>query len=316
MRRFYIISLFLIGYFSITAQEVRFKTSLDTNSILIGEQTKLKLTISYENNENIELLFPIFKDSIVKGIEIISSSKIDTVLSDKNNTKYAEHNQYITITSFDTGFYVIPPIPVVFNKDTLTSDPLLFQVQTMEVDTTKAVFDIKAPIEVPFSITNWLKQNWWWLVIIIIVIILIVLLIKYLIRKKPEIPTPITPQTPYYITMLNQLEELDKNKLWQSGKVKKYHSKLSEILRTYIEKRYNFNALELTTHEIMESIKYQPISSDLQEKLHRTLKLADMVKFAKEVPLANDNNISLIHATEFINQTKPNTIEKNNDSND
>jgi len=124
----------------------------------------------------------------------------------------------------------------------------------------------------------------------------------------------IIPEIPCHIIALERLEKLREQKLWQSGKLKMYHSEISEILRDYIEKRYNVNALEETTDEIMYGLRLHAIPNDVKEKLFQILTLADLVKFAKEQPLANENDMSLIYSIEFINQTKlviPNSPQKN-----
>ena len=101
--------------------------------------------------------------------------------------------------------------------------------------------------------------------------------------------------------------------MWQEGKIKLFHSQISEIIREYLEKRYGVNALENTTDEIMQSIRYHGISQDQTTKLNQILVLSDLVKFAKEQPLANENDMSLLNAIDFVKNTK--MIIENQDSN-
>ena len=92
--------------------------------------------------------------------------------------------------------------------------------------------------------------------------------------------------------------------MWQGGKVKAYHSQISEVLREYIEHRYHVNALEETTDEIIHGLRLHSIPQEMISKLMQILFLADLVKFAKENPLPSENDMSIINAIEFINTTK------------
>ena len=109
---------------------------------------------------------------------------------------------------------------------------------------------------------------------------------------------------PAHIIGLQKLQKLKQDELWQAGKVKMYHSAISEIIREYIEKRYEVHALENTTHEIMQSLRFHSIEPNLLTKLNQVLVLSDLVKFAKEKPLAAENEMSLMNAVGFVKGTK------------
>lgn len=310
----------LIALFSIlntNAQTYSVEANSDTNSILIGEQINITLKANYRVDEGeVNITFPTLYDTINEFVEIINKSTIDTVIPDKNDPYAFVQQQKITITSFDSGYYAIPPFKFIINVDTIETEPILIEVQTMEVDTTKAIFDIKQPLSEPFSIVDWLKDNWWWMVAILVLGVGIFFLIKYLKnRKTKEEPEEIIPDIPIHVIALEKLEKVKSDKLWQEGKIKAYHSHISEILREYIENRYQVNALEETTSEIMHGLRLQNISPELMNKLTQTLTLADLVKFAKEQPLANENEMSINNAIEFVNATKIENIEPAKDAN-
>ena len=109
---------------------------------------------------------------------------------------------------------------------------------------------------------------------------------------------------PISIEALENLRILKDEKLWQNGFEKEYHIRLSDIIRTYIEKRYGVTALEQTTDEIMRHTRtLESIDEVLRNKLKQILMLSDMVKFAKELPLPNENEMSIDNAFEFVNKT-------------
>jgi hypothetical protein len=312
MKKLVHILIFFFCALAANAQNTKVTASIDTNYLLLGEQTQIHLKISYKlDGEPIAIKFPDVKDTLSEFVEVIYSSPIDTVYPDKNNLSIVEQTQHITITSFDSGYYQVPFFRFQINGDTMSTEEELFiDVQPMEVDTAKAIFDIKAPIEEPFSFTDWLKDNWIWLVAILVAILIIVAVIRYLKNKPEPIIEEVVPEIPDYVIALDKLTTLKNQQLWQGGKVKAYHSEISEIVREYIERRYKIPALENTTDEIMQGLRFQTIQPDQLARLKQVLALADLVKFAKEQPLPNENEMSINNAVDFVNSTKQIMVPK------
>ena len=117
------------------------------------------------------------------------------------------------------------------------------------------------------------------------------------LRSKPKLP-------PHVIAM-EALENLRLKKLWQAGKVKEYYTEMTDIIRYYIEGRFSIYAMEMTTDEIMQSLKAHEDGSAARDLLRDTLVLADLVKFAKAQPLPLDNEQSLNQCIDFVKATKP-----------
>ncbi|MBL4669023.1 MAG: hypothetical protein JKY30_07140 [Flavobacteriales bacterium] len=305
MKKLLYMIIFLFGSFGLSAQTVDVNASIDTNFLLIGEQTQIELKVQYRlDGDPVSVQFPELSDTISEFIEIVYTSKIDTIYPDATDLSVVEQIQKITITSFDSGSYEIPYFEFQINDGLFQTGPLHIEVRPMEVDTSKAIFDIKGPIEEPFSILDWAKENWIWITIILVLLIGAIILIYYLKNRPEKVLEEIKPDIPPHIISLKKLQRLKDDQLWQGGKIKMHHSKISEIIRDYIEKRYQVHALENTTDEIMQSLRFHSIQPDLLTKLNQVLMLADLVKFAKEKPLANENDMSLLNAVEFIKGTK------------
>ncbi len=117
------------------------------------------------------------------------------------------------------------------------------------------------------------------------------------IRSKPKLPA--------HVIALNELEDLRLKKLWQAGKVKEYYTVMTDVIRVYLEDRFDINAIEMTTDEILAVMRKQNLESKVQQKLRQTLILADLVKFAKENPLPLDNDNSLSDSIVFVEETIP-----------
>jgi len=283
------------------AQKPSVRSSIDTTRMLIGDQVNIMLELEQDKKDQYQ--FPFFRDTIVGNIEILSVSQIDTQELDQNRVLL---RQRILVTSFDTGFYVIPPFyfPNSEEFDSLRSEALPLEVLTLEIDTTKGITDIKLPYDVPLSFLEILPY-----LIVALLLIGIFIIIWYIIRKrrqKPVLePIRVKPAEPAHIWALKSLDNLVKEKLWQKGKIKLYHSRLSEILRYYLEFRFDIRAMEQTTAEIMTALDEQAtVSEDLTNSLHQSLEQSDLVKFAKWNPLPDENERSMEIAYEFVLKTK------------
>ena len=298
----------------LSAQNITATAILDTNAILIGQQTKITLRVDYKTDQgDIKIAFPKIADTLIKEIEVVSQSKVEKFIPDSADMSHMAQTQTLIITSFDSGYYAIPPFKFTVSGDSAQlaeTEPMLFAVNTIEVDTTIAIKDIKAPFEVPFSWKELLPYIYGGLGAMAVVTGLIFLILYFVKnRKKKPIPEIIVPKIPAHVTALEQLEKLKEKKLWQEGKLKEYHSELSDIIRQYIEKRFYINAMEQVTDEIMYSFRTVDLSEELKLKLRQLLFLSDLVKFAKELPLPNENEGSWTNAYEFILATKKEEIQ-------
>ncbi len=327
--RYIIIVLVFLTGISAYAQDLSVKAEIDTNLMLIGDQVNITLELNKTKGLNVD--FPILMDTLMENIEIFEISPIDTLF---NKDGKLSLQQNYTITSFDTGVYVIPPFDFIIKQDTifdtLKSNPLFLQVFTMQIDTTKqAIADIKAPIETPWSVNEFfqvlgkfIKEYKWYIIIgILSLMILAAALIIFLKRKKKEDDVIIKkPSEPAHIIALRDLEELKSKKHWQNDKVKKYHSELTDIIRTYIENRFDITAMEQTSLEIMQSFERSNLIDEKSaEALQQMLSIADFVKFAKALPLPDENDRCLKNAYLFVNNTIPAIKEKeivDNDNNE
>ena len=268
-----------------------FQATLDTNAILIGQQIKFSLKCSDLNSE---INWPILTDSILNGIEIIKFSKIDTIYNKDTSITY--YQEFI-ITAWDSGAYYIPPIKL---NNNLISEGFLLNVFSIEIKESDSLKDIKEQIEAKFSLLDY----WIWILVLLIVLLGIYLFNKFFNKSNQTATTKkVVIKIAPNIIATNALDKLEKKKLWQEGKIKEYYSEISEILRTYIDSRFNIIALELTTEEIINKIS-KNISSESTKELRTLLLRSDLAKFAKSKPIDVENNESMLLAKKLVDQTK------------
>jgi hypothetical protein len=304
-----IVLLILCSWVS-NAQDIKATADLDSNSILIGQQVKLRLSIQYrvDQGKHVQIKFPELADTIRKEVEIVSESKIDTII-DKHDPYLFTQVKTLSITSFDSGYWALPPFRFYASTDSseVLTEPLLLQVGTVSVDTTQAIRDIKAPYEETYSWIDWLKDHMsvvYASLVAILIIILVIIFIRRMRKIQPPVVIKEEPKIPAHIIALAKLEKLKQEKLWQEGKLKLYYSSLTDILREYIENRFAITAMEQTTDEILFGFRNVAVDEESKRKLKQLLTLADLVKFAKEQPLYDENEASMSHAFDFINGTK------------
>lgn len=294
------------GWWNMQAQEISASAYFDTTEILIGDQINLNLEFTMPLDSRV--IWPFHKDTLVQSIEIITQSPVDTMINEAEN--FVDMFQTVTITSFDSGYYYVPPIKFYYQPidDTsfteVSTIPLYLKVNTMEVDTTQAIKAIKPPLRAPVTFREILP----WLLLGLAVLLVVIAVIYIIRRRKKKQPLfKIRPKIilPPHVIAMNGLEELKLKKLWQAGKTKDYYTELTDIVRVYIEDRFNVKAVEMTTDEILEGLKNTDVEYESINKLGNTLRLADMVKFAKEKPLPLDNDNAMSNSVDFVKTTKP-----------
>jgi hypothetical protein len=301
---FLLLILLLTGFtLSAAAQNITVEARLDQPTIRIGDQTNLRLTVHQPVKQKVN--FPKLTDTLISKVQIVGS-RLDTVY-DKNDRNQATVTQSYTITSFDQGTYTIPSYSLGSAAGVLKTNELTLMVQTVQIDTTKAIYDIKQPLAVTYTFWDWLRDNWGWVVLGLAILLAAGGIIWYL-KKRPKVEKPVIkhaePEIPAHAVAINKLQQLRDKKLWQQDAVKEYYSELSDIMREYLEKRYVIKTYERTTEEIFAALKYMDIANESRAKLNQVMILADLVKFAKEKPLPVDNELSMENALAFVLKTQ------------
>ena len=281
------------------AQDVHVTANVDSNNILIGDWLNLHLEVRHRENQSVQ--FAALPDSLA-GFEIVRRDSFQRKSVDRDVVEWTN----FTITSYDTGTFVVPPLTVRYRNAGETaahvaeSPPIPIFVHGMAVDTTKDIKDIKPPIPLGISFAELLPY-----LIGVVVIAGVVWLVYYVMRKRKRgesiIPEP--PRRPAHEAALDALRSLESEKLWQRGKVKEYHSQLTEILRTYIEIRFDVQALEMITDQILSAEEIKLLDRNVYVDLRDMLTLADLVKFAKLQPRPEENERSMRSAISFVEQT-------------
>jgi succinate dehydrogenase hydrophobic anchor subunit len=282
--------------------QVSVEAVIDSIQIFVGQQAHVTLTATAKENAKVE--FPQFKSTeyITPGVEVLDRKELEQQPQDNG---FVSRSMVYTMTSFDDTLYYLPPMTVKIDGKPYKSKSLALKVLTFEVDTLHAdqFFGPKDVQDNPFQWSDWSLPFW------LSVLMLILLAVTYYLYLRLRDNKPIISHIRIVKRLLphqkamKEIEQIKADKMVNSENSKEYYTKLTDTLRKYIEERYGFNAMEMTSSEIIERLTASQDQKSLDE-LRQLFTTADLVKFAKYSTLINENDANLVNAIEFINQTK------------
>ena len=301
--------MFIVG-FGFAQNQTNFSLVASKNKLLIGEPVQVSLLFQYSADiDQSKIGFPVISDSTVLGeaVEIWDIRPPQQRSSEDNIGDVQMYfEQDFTITSFDSGMVEIGPISALVGDDSIQSNVVSILFLPVAIDTTLDFKDIKALVEDPLTrwerFKMWFGSNWPWVTAIIVAILATIIIIR--IRKRKPEKVVYVPQIPLQITLLEQLEAIEEEELWQNNKNKLYYSKLTDIIWQYIEYRYGVATFEKTSNEILSKLKLKAISGDHHILISKLFRLADMVKFAKTLPSPQENEEAIIIVRNTIQETR------------
>jgi len=287
-----------------SSQEVKINASFDTTRIFLGDQVKYIVTL--EKPETLRINLPVFKDTLLKQIEILHGPVMDSAAAGNGFVRIK--HEYL-VTSFDSGFYQVPPVYAELKTGSgvrrYYSDYAWLEVMRVKItppDTASGIFDIVEPLKIPVTageIIPWILLT----ALLIIVIWLTVRLIKRYRKVKPE-DMHQRPSEPAHVIAFRELENLKMMKLWQKGETKEYYSRLTEIIRQYLYNRFSVESMEMTTPETLAVVEKSVSLDDSQFRILRTILTGgDLVKFAKYNPEPSENELHFDYAWDFVKAT-------------
>lgn len=301
MRR---LSLFIILAMSVLAMsaQVSVEAEIDSIQIFVGQQAHVTLSATAKENAKVE--FPQFKPTqyVTPGVEVLDCKELEKKEQDNG---FVTRRVVYTMTSFDDTLYYLPPMEVKIDGKPYQSKSLALKVLTIEVDTLHAeqFFGPKDVQNNPFQWSDWSLPFW------LSVLMLLLLALGYYLYLRLRDNKPIISHIRIVKRLLphqkamKEIEQIKADKMVTSENSKEYYTKLTDTLRKYIEERYGFSAMEMTSSEIIERLTSAQDQKALDE-LRQLFTTADLVKFAKYSTLINENDANLVNAIEFINQTK------------
>lgn len=289
---------------TLTQAQVTVEAKLDSAGILVGKRMGITLEVSADAGKFVEL--PQFDSlqQIVPGLEFVNATPVDTDYVNDGKRMVLKEKYYVT--SFDTSLYSIPPMEVKVDGKVYKTNRLGMKVITFDIDTVNvdSIFGLKSEMMPPFVWADWSLVFRLSILAVIIALVLIYVAVRLKdnkpIIKRIKLKKRLAPHK----AAMQKIEEIKEDKmLWQSEDSKEYYTQLTDTLRNYIRERYGFNAMEMTSFEIIQHLQDVNDEEAIGE-LRELFQTADLVKFAKYNTLINENDRNLVTAIEYINQTK------------
>jgi len=288
-------------------QQAELKAAVDTTSIRIGEQ--LNYTLQIKADSTAQVLFP--EQPIFAPFELLEESPIDTL---RAQSHYLYTKKYALI-QFDSGNYFLPQLQVLVDGFSKIADLIPIRVNPVVVDTTKQnLFDIKPLTEVEKNYDALISRILWGLVI---GLVCIGIMYTYLFQKrKKELRAQ---ELPPFERAIEELKALESENLSEQEEFKRYYSRLTDVVRRYLEEEAKIDALESTSEELLAKLELRKDagSLDLDRKtlmsLRAVLQNADLVKFAKSMPekyTANEDRKAVEHVVIETKEALPEPTEE------
>jgi hypothetical protein len=298
---------------------IKIITSLDKAVIRVGDLVHYSLSIEAPPGSKIMMPPPgaqlgefLIRDYSFPDLEPKKTSWFDRAegwLSARTGMRIAgkqsKGQQFnFTITAYDTGDLMIPPLPVVIvdpagEAHSLRAESARVRVAPVTNPEDLTIRDVKAPVAIAFPVTKYLP----WLLLPVALLAAAILSWWYLRRRRRE-EVELIPLRPAHEIALEELAALEQDGLLEKGEQEKYYTRLSWIMRKYVALRFAVYAFEYTTTEIMERLKRQEIEHGDFDKLRLLLEEADRVKFARYAPTLSERNTAMARCRELVENTR------------
>ncbi len=274
------------------------QAGVDKNPASIGD--KIKYTIEVKSPKNIEVLFPSFAENLA-GLTIKDFGSSESGFwGSKTLAKW-----YI-LDTYETGTFTIPGATIKFRKKTDTewqetvSKEITVEVRSLLGDTKEEVeiHDIEPPIST-------LNTTYIYIGLALLALIIIAAVIVILLKKRKKAKDTFIPPLPAHEIAFKALQDLINKDYIKTGKTREYYFELSNIVRHYLENRFELKAPEMTTDEFLNNLKHtNALRSEHKSLLREFLSHCDMVKFARYLPEENEIESSYGSARQLVEQTR------------
>lgn len=296
------------------AEPPKISARLSRPAIVMGD--KISLDVQVVSDRGVKGRFPVF-DGVQPGevatvcgdtVELSAQYKASSIDigSGRVQTDYS-----IPVQVFDSGFYSLPPIAYISGRDTVYTDLLTLKVVPVEVRASDEISDFTSvlpPGKGSFldNFPLWLLE-WWWIGLIVLIVIaaVVVFFSRY---KRVRLRRAAAPLPPYE-EACRDLATLKAQSLWQNGHEKEYYTRLVDILRRYISRRFEIHAMEMTTDQILESVKTHDRIKPYLNQFRAVLGVADFAKFANMQCTTEENTGAFEEVKNFIDSTRPTAEE-------
>ena len=314
--RLTLLVLSLVCYVSVLKSQA--VASLESDELLMGKTMKLTLSVPLPNDTS-KVEFPLLHQAIVNkskyipllndSVEILTSYTMS--MDQQNGKDWMKYN--MTVQAFDSGRYELPPFEFIVDGQKVNSNKValtVIPVKAKKDDPIEPFNNIVEPFEINPNPEEMEEPHGilWWLIPSALILLGLIGYLYYRFKKTGSLRILSKPLPPYAVA-LNKLKKLQAQNLPQKGKTKEYYTRLTDILRSYLNRQFKIKTFEKTSNEILMQVKDNEHLCGFEEILRSIFETSDFVKFAKVQPSVIENSRCLTDAEKFIEASHP-TIEE------
>jgi hypothetical protein len=283
------------------AAQSRITTAVDRTSATVGD--RITMTVTVEHPAGTRVAWPDSLD--LAPFEALDARIAPTTQADGT----ARSTATFTLAAFELGELEIPSFDVEVvgtggESETLSTEAWGVEIVSVGVDESGDIRDIRGPLSIPMSLLRMLL-----LALVPLLLVALLYTLARRLRSRDEEPEPARPalERPAHEIALEALAALEGSGMLERGEVKEYHIDVSDILRTYVERRFRVDALEMTTREVLQGLEREGVDDSFREGLSAFLDQCDMVKFAKVRPGPDQSRQVLELGRRIVQRSAPGT---------
>ncbi|UCE18303.1 MAG: BatD family protein [Gemmatimonadota bacterium] len=288
-----------LGY----AQQERIlvESSVDRSTITVGDP--ITYTLSITRAESVKVEPPEMGINLgqfeIRDYEIVEPRKTQA-------GGLTESYSYV-ISVYDVGEFEIPPVTIAYTdvddrRREINSQAIRITVNSVKSSEAEDIMDIKPPVEISGTRNIYL---WGAAALLLALCVLIVLVLWRRKRSRAEVrEEELGPPRPAHEIAYEELERIEGLNLIEQGLIKEFYTEVSEVIRRYVGYRYYIITMELTTAELVDSMKEAEIHEGPIETIRSFLEECDLVKFAKFIPSRERMSELIPRARAIVDATK------------
>lgn len=310
MKRLLLLGLLLTAGAARGQQTPVVTARVEPDSVMIGDRFDYIIEVEKDLVQVVD--FPVFRSDGKEDLVLVEEAPVDTLEREGRRMKLRKRYR---LAIFQEGHHDFGRAEVLYADknivDTLYSaEPLRLEVATFEIDSTsQSIYDLKPQRTLPFRFAEIGGYVAWSIAGLVVLAAALFGLVRWLRQRGATLGGlfPGKAPLPSHVEAIRALEALHHQKLWQNNRHKQYYSGLTDILRTYISRRWEVGAMEMTTDEIVEAMREVDLPEKARMDLTAILRHGDLAKFAKATPDAEQNEADYLNAYYFVEETKPAT---------
>jgi hypothetical protein len=262
-----------------TLPGIEITTSVDNATVYVGDLITYSISITRDTS------YDLVPPPLGANLGAFDVKDYQPDIETKLDGGRIKSETIFKLSTFTTGDYVIPPVPVMFVLKDGSHKVLLAEAVPITVQSLLQNTDDSADIR-PLKAQYEFKRRYVQFIIwggIILVLLAANLGIWWWLRQRKNLASAADRRTPWEIAFEN-LARLEQKNLIREAKFKQFYFELTDIARAYLGRMFSADVLEMTTEQFLDHFRNIELPAGAFDKGVDMLKHADLVKFAKLVP--------------------------------